>query len=139
MGNNRYYVVFVGRQPGVYASWPLCQLQVNGFPGNVYKGYELQSDAVAAYNEWKQSSKRRSREIECGEGSTTASTEIRLDCNKMELKEPITSANSDMATNLRATTPTPAVVDAFCLGCLFGSLLASSAVEKDSGGEESED
>ena len=36
MGNELFYVVFVGRRPGVYTSWLECQAQVIGFKGNIY-------------------------------------------------------------------------------------------------------
>ena len=33
------YIVYIGRIPGVYERWQDCHMQVNGFPGNRYKGY----------------------------------------------------------------------------------------------------
>ncbi|KAK3381768.1 ribonuclease H-like domain-containing protein [Podospora didyma] len=32
----RYYAVHIGRKPGVYSSWPLCEQQTTGFPGAKY-------------------------------------------------------------------------------------------------------
>lgn len=45
----KYYVVWEGREPGVYDSWDDCQQQVNGYPGARYKSYPSAEAAVAAY------------------------------------------------------------------------------------------
>ena len=45
----KYYVVWVGVTPGVYASWTECQLQVNGYKGARYKSFNTRSEAEAAY------------------------------------------------------------------------------------------
>ena len=45
----KYYVVWVGVTPGVYASWTECQLQVNGYKGARYKSFHTRSEAEAAY------------------------------------------------------------------------------------------
>uniref|UniRef100_UPI00358F0464 ribonuclease H1-like n=1 Tax=Myxine glutinosa TaxID=7769 RepID=UPI00358F0464 len=39
------YAVRLGRRPGVYVSWEECRLQVEGFPGAVYKKFSSKSDA----------------------------------------------------------------------------------------------
>jgi len=50
----KFYVVWAGKQPGVYASWPECQAQVNGFPEAKYKSYPTRTEAEQAYKEgWK--------------------------------------------------------------------------------------
>ncbi len=36
----KYYVVWVGKQPGVYNTWPEAQQQIEGFAGARYKSYE---------------------------------------------------------------------------------------------------
>ena len=45
----KYYVVWVGQDPGVYDSWQECQLQVTNYPGAKYKSYKTREEAVAAY------------------------------------------------------------------------------------------
>ncbi|MBB6637227.1 ribonuclease H [Cohnella thailandensis] len=51
---NKYYVVWEGHQPGIYASWPACQAQVNGYADAKYKSYPSQAEAERAYREgWK--------------------------------------------------------------------------------------
>jgi ribonuclease HI len=43
----RWYVVYIGHVPGVYEHWEDVQAQVNGFPGNCYKGYKTRMEAEA--------------------------------------------------------------------------------------------
>lgn len=50
MSNNRkWYVVWVGSEPGICDSWDECQLRVNGYPGAKYKAFDSQEAAVSAY------------------------------------------------------------------------------------------
>lgn len=58
MARTTYYVVFVGRRPGIYDSWPECQLQVNGFPGNSFKSYKSKESAEKAYESHRIASKQ---------------------------------------------------------------------------------
>ncbi|MEI7028177.1 ribonuclease H [Paenibacillus sp. y28] len=54
MAKQKYYVVWVGRQPGVYTSWPECQRQVNQFEGAKFKAYESNVAAEQAFRAgWK--------------------------------------------------------------------------------------
>ncbi|SDD58611.1 ribonuclease HI [Sporomusa acidovorans] len=41
----RFYVVKNGRIPGIYRSWDECKQQVDGYPGAVYKGFAIESEA----------------------------------------------------------------------------------------------
>ena len=52
------YVVYIGRVPGVYERWQDCHMQVNGFPGNRYKGY--MSRAVVEEN-WRNHLRQKNR------------------------------------------------------------------------------
>ena len=54
----RWYVVYVGRVPGLYEQWQDCHMQVNGFSGNRYKSY--MSRAVAEEN-WRNHLRRENR------------------------------------------------------------------------------
>jgi ribonuclease HI len=49
MAKQKYYVVWVGKKPGIYTSWAECQLQVNQFLGAKFKSYESLKEAEAAY------------------------------------------------------------------------------------------
>ena len=44
-----WYVVHVGRVPGMYLTWEDCYAQVNQYPGNYYKKYNTEAEALRAY------------------------------------------------------------------------------------------
>ncbi len=44
----KFYVVWVGREPGIYDTWADAQEQINGFPGAKYKSYDDIDEATAA-------------------------------------------------------------------------------------------
>ncbi len=46
----KFYVVWEGRTPGIYASWPLAQEQIKGIKGAKFKSFESQSEAQDAYS-----------------------------------------------------------------------------------------
>ena len=52
------YVVYIGRVPGVYERWQDCDMQVNGFPGNRYKGY---MSRAAAEENWRNHLRQQNR------------------------------------------------------------------------------
>lgn len=61
MAKQKYYVVWVGKVPGIYTSWGECQQQVNQFTGAKFKAFESRSEAEQAYaagykNYWGQQS-----------------------------------------------------------------------------------
>ena len=45
----KFYVVWEGRDPGVYDNWEDCLAQVDGFPGAKYKSFKSQQEAVEAF------------------------------------------------------------------------------------------
>lgn len=47
----KYYVVWQGHEPGVYASWGLCQVQTKNFPDAKYKAFPSREAAEDAYLE----------------------------------------------------------------------------------------
>jgi ribonuclease HI len=48
MSKNKYFVVWEGKEPGIYSSWEDCKLQVNGFEGALYKGFSTEAEARTA-------------------------------------------------------------------------------------------
>ena len=44
-----WYVVYVGRMPRIYLTWEDCYAQVNRYPGNWYKKYNIEAEALRAY------------------------------------------------------------------------------------------
>ncbi len=45
-----YYVVWKGKEPGIYDSWEVCEAQVKGQVGAVYKGFATLSEAQQAFS-----------------------------------------------------------------------------------------
>lgn len=45
----KWYVVISGRTPGVYASWPECYEQVNGYRNAIYRAFLTEEDAKRAF------------------------------------------------------------------------------------------
>lgn len=48
-GNRKYYVVWEGREPGIYDSWEDAKDQVDGFEGARYKSFSNLEEATAAF------------------------------------------------------------------------------------------
>jgi len=46
---HKYYVVWQGKQPGIYTDWNECSKQIKGVAGARYKSYESQSMAEQAF------------------------------------------------------------------------------------------
>ena len=44
----KYYVVWQGKQPGIYTDWDTCREQVQGAQGAQYKGFDTLAEAEAA-------------------------------------------------------------------------------------------
>lgn len=45
----KFYVVWEGRQRGVFSDWDACKQSVHGFEGARYKSFESKAEAVAAF------------------------------------------------------------------------------------------
>lgn len=45
----KYYVVWNGREPGIYRTWEDCQQQVVGFPAAVFKSFKTEAEAKRAF------------------------------------------------------------------------------------------
>lgn len=43
--SKKYYAVKVGRAPGIYGTWDECKLQVEKFPGAIYKSFKTLDEA----------------------------------------------------------------------------------------------
>lgn len=57
----KYYVVWKGREPGVYTSWEVCQLQVEGFIDARYKAYDTEEEAERAFADGPQTKTAREK------------------------------------------------------------------------------
>ena len=51
---SKYYVVWVGQNPGIYTSWADCQAQIKGFPNARYKSFKTIEQAEEAFGQSSQ-------------------------------------------------------------------------------------
>ena len=56
---NKFYVVWKGRNPGIYDNWEACKQEVVNFQGARYKGFPDKESAEAAYENGPESGKRK--------------------------------------------------------------------------------
>lgn len=56
MAKNKFYVVWNGRQVGVFSSWDSCKMQIEGFKGAQYKSFPDRESAEEAFKSGYQSS-----------------------------------------------------------------------------------
>ena len=49
MSKNKFYVVWKGRNPGVYDRWEDCKKEIEGYTGALYKGFPDKASAEAAF------------------------------------------------------------------------------------------
>ncbi len=49
MESAKFYVVWVGKTPGIYTSWIDCKLQIDEVPNAKYKSYKSRAEAEQAY------------------------------------------------------------------------------------------
>ncbi len=49
MAKQKFYVVWVGREPGVYDNWSDCEEQILNFPGAKFKSFSSAAEAAQAY------------------------------------------------------------------------------------------
>ncbi len=59
MSNQKYYVVWKGRKPGIFASWGECEKQIKGFAGAQFKAFGSLREAESAYRSAYESYKGR--------------------------------------------------------------------------------
>ncbi len=50
MAKQKFYVVWKGINPGIYASWEACKLQIENFEGALYKSFNTKELALEAYH-----------------------------------------------------------------------------------------
>ncbi len=47
----KFYVVWVGSEPGIYNTWDSCNAQIKGYPGAKYKSFPTKEEAEAAFGD----------------------------------------------------------------------------------------
>jgi ribonuclease HI len=71
LAQSKWYVVWVGRKPGIYTAWNECKAQVDGVPGAKYKSYESKAEAERALSlGWEKSFREASKKA----GAKSAAT-----------------------------------------------------------------
>ena len=50
MAKPKFYVVWLGHEPGVYTTWPAAKKQVDGYKGAKYKSFPSRAQAEAAFS-----------------------------------------------------------------------------------------
>ena len=48
MSKNKFFVVWEGKEPGIYRSWEECKRQIHGFEGALFKGFATETEAREA-------------------------------------------------------------------------------------------
>ena len=51
MAKNKFYVVWSGRNPGIYSDWEVCKREIMGCKGAKYKGFPDRTSAEIAFRE----------------------------------------------------------------------------------------
>lgn len=51
MPKKKFYVVWKGKEPGIYTSWNACKKQIDGFQGAQYKAFVSEEEAEKAFTE----------------------------------------------------------------------------------------
>lgn len=92
----KFYVVWKGKQPGIYDSWIACAAQVNGFSGAEYKAFETRAAAEAAFG-----GKYADYAASTSKGSRPAPAPLQVDPKRLlEVGQPILESWSvDAACN----------------------------------------
>ncbi|BBH22938.1 ribonuclease H [Paenibacillus baekrokdamisoli] len=93
MAKQKFYVVWVGRKPGVYVSWSDCQEQINKFDDAKFKSFETKAAAEEAYKagwkkHWGQGSKGPSSsqpQKSSSKRSSSAATDEEIDYNSISV------------------------------------------------------
>lgn len=48
MSKKKFFVVWEGKEPGIYRSWEECKRQIHGFEGAIFKGFATEAEAREA-------------------------------------------------------------------------------------------
>jgi ribonuclease HI len=105
MAKNKFYVVWKGRQMGIFDSWESCKEQVFGYEGAQYKGYptEIAAQEAFATNYWKVVNPKRSQQTMMVKGEikpTIPSLAVDAACSgnpgKMEYRGVETSSGQEI-------------------------------------------
>ena len=63
MSKHKFYVVWKGRKPGIYTSWPEAEGQIKGFAGAEYKAFDSLKEAESAFRSTYETYKGKSSSL----------------------------------------------------------------------------
>jgi ribonuclease HI len=72
MSPQKFYVVWKGRESGVFTTWDDCKKQVDGFEGAKYKSFKTEAEANAAFNQKAPNFFAKKNEIAKSESNSVA-------------------------------------------------------------------
>ncbi len=67
MAKQKYYVVWRGRNPGVFTTWENCKMQIDGFDRAVYKSFPSREEAEDAFSKPASESMKKKKTYVAGE------------------------------------------------------------------------
>ncbi len=83
MAKSKFYVVWKGRQAGVYSNWESCKMQIEGFKGAQYKSFPDRQSAEDAFKAGYQQTSQRDY----------ASTRLQVnETTRLQVEMPITQS-----------------------------------------------
>jgi len=74
----KFYVVWIGRNAGIYNTWAECKAQVDGFPKARYKSFISQKEAEAAFSNKKNTESSMPQK-------TTSNKTVNIDVSKTDV------------------------------------------------------
>lgn len=117
MANQKYYVVWKGKQPGIYTTWAECQEQVIGVAGAVYKSFKTEAEARTAYESLSTDYERKSPSASQMEGETTSAPKVKVNYGTESIPvAPPTDRNDTVLPLPLEVTANALAVDAACSG-----------------------
>lgn len=118
MANQKYYVVWQGKQPGIYTSWAECQEQVIGVQGAVYKSFKTEAEARAAYASPSEDYVQRKAPLpRQTEGETVSAPKVKVNYGtESNPVAPPTDRNDTVLPLPPEVTANALAVDAACSG-----------------------
>ena len=60
--NNKFYVLRVGRNPGIYTDWSEAEQQIKGFMGAEHHAFKLEKDAQSYFRKRKKTEVAKPKE-----------------------------------------------------------------------------
>lgn len=97
---SKFYVVWSGRETGIFTDWATCKGHVDGFPGARYKSFPSQDEAEAAYGKpMRKNAAKESSAAMASKGSMSREPSLKLNDHLIAMIEVDTKIYADGACN----------------------------------------